>query len=214
MANTNTEPFISRLYLSRNIVLDLLQRQGFEISEYSDFSIHELNTMYTNDQLDILLKKRDELNSTEKVYVKYHITKPIRANNVDDYVEDIFETEKILDKTTDQLIIIIKDNVNDTLIGKMRSIYDKSGYYVNIFQIKTLMFNPLDHVLVPPHRIVSADEKAKVAQTYNVMNDKQYPEISRFDPIAMAIGMRPGQLCEITRGSKTAIVAYYYRLCY
>jgi DNA-directed RNA polymerase I, II, and III subunit RPABC1 len=104
--------------------------------------------------------------------------------------------------------------VNDTLIGKMRSIYDKSGYYVNIFQIKTLLFNPLDHVLVPPHRIVTSDEKTKIAKTYNVMDDKQYPEISRFDPIAMAIGMRPGQLCEITRGSKTAIVAYYYRLCY
>lgn len=211
---TNTEPFISRLYASRNILLDLLQRQGFEISEYTDFSIHELNTMYVNDQMDILLSKREDLLSTEKVYVKYHISKTMRANNVDDYVEDIFETEKILDKTTDQLIIIIKDNVNDTLINKMRTIYDKSGYYVNIFQIKTLLFNPLDNVLVPPHRILSADEKSKVDKTYNIMDNKQYPEISRFDPISMAIGLRPGQLCEITRASKTAIVSYYYRMCY
>jgi DNA-directed RNA polymerase subunit H (RpoH/RPB5) len=211
---TNTEPFISRLYASRNILLDLLQRQGFEISEYTDFSIHELNTMYVNDQMDILLSKREDLLSTEKVYVKYHISKTMRANNVDDYVEDIFETEKILDKTTDQLIIIIKDNVNDTLINKMRTIYDKSGYYVNIFQIKTLLFNPLDNVLVPPHRILSADEKSKIDKTYNIMDNKQYPEISRFDPISMAIGLRPGQLCEITRASKTAIVSYYYRMCY
>jgi DNA-directed RNA polymerase subunit H (RpoH/RPB5) len=170
--------------------------------------------MYVNDQMDILLSKREDLMSTEKVYVKYHISKTMRANNVDDYVEDIFETEKILDKATDQLIIIIKDNVNDTLINKMRTIYDKSGYYVNIFQIKTLLFNPLDNVLVPPHRILSADEKAKVTKTYNIMDDKQYPEISRFDPIAMVIGLRPGQLCEITRASKTAIVSYYYRMCY
>jgi DNA-directed RNA polymerase subunit H (RpoH/RPB5) len=212
--SNNTEPFVSRLYASRNILLDLLQRQGFEISEYTDFSIHELNTMYVNDQMDILLSKREELMSTEKVYVKYHITKTMRANNVDDYVEDIFETEKILDKATDQLIIIIKDNVNDTLINKMRMIYDKSGYYVNIFQIKTLLFNPLDNVLVPPHRILSANEKGKVDKTYNIMDNKQYPEISRFDPIAMVIGIRPGQLCEITRASKTAIVSYYYRMCY
>jgi DNA-directed RNA polymerase subunit H len=214
MANNNSEQFISSLYSTRNILLDLLQRQGFEISEFSDFSIHEVNHMYTTDQLDILLKKRDDLNSTEKVYVKYHIVKPMRANNVDDYVEDIFETEKILDKKTDQLIIIIKDNVNDTLINKMRSIYDKNGYYVNIFQLNELTFNPLDHVLVPPHRILSTDEKNEVAKKYNVMNDKQYPEISRFDPVAMAIGMRPNQLCEIKRTSKTAIVTMYYRLCY
>lgn len=211
---SNTEPFVSRLYTSRNVLLELLRRQGFETADYMDFSIHELNTMYTNDQLDMILSKREDLNSTEKVYVKYHITKPMRANNVDDYIEDIYETENILNKSTDQLIIIIKDNVNDTLINKMRTVYDKNGYYVNIFNIRSLLFNPLDHKLVPPHRILTTEEKLNIDKKYTIVDNKQYPEISRFDPIAMAIGLRPSQLCEITRGSKTAIVSLYYRLCY
>lgn len=211
---TNTEPFISRLFMSRNILLDLLNHQGFITDDYVDFSIHELNTMYVNEQLDMILSKKSSLNSTEKVYVKYHITKPIRSHNVNNYVEDIFETEKILDKSTDQLIIIIKDNVNDTLVNEMRTLFDKHGYYVNIFAIKSLLFNPLEHKLVPPHRILSSDEKSDIDKKYNIIDNKQYPEISRFDPIAMAIGIRPGQLCEITRGSKTAIYSLYYRLCY
>ncbi len=45
------------------------------------------------------------------------------------------------------------------------------------------------------------------------MNDGQFPDISRFDPAAQAIGIRPGEVCEIIRPSKTAISAPYYRIC-
>jgi DNA-directed RNA polymerase subunit H (RpoH/RPB5) len=45
------------------------------------------------------------------------------------------------------------------------------------------------------------------------MDDTQFPDISRFDPVAQIIGIRPGQVCEIIRPSKTAISAYYYRIC-
>ena len=39
------------------------------------------------------------------------------------------------------------------------------------------------------------------------------PQISRYDPVAQAIGLRPGQICKITRPSKTAITSNYYRIC-
>ena len=39
------------------------------------------------------------------------------------------------------------------------------------------------------------------------------PEIGRFDPVAQAIGLRPGELCEIIRSSPTAITTKYYRFC-
>ncbi|MCK5558294.1 MAG: DNA-directed RNA polymerase subunit H, partial [Candidatus Hydrogenedentes bacterium] len=38
-------------------------------------------------------------------------------------------------------------------------------------------------------------------------------DISRFDPVAQAIGLRPGQLCRVMRPSRTAIVAPFYRFC-
>jgi DNA-directed RNA polymerase subunit H (RpoH/RPB5) len=47
---------------------------------------------------------------------------------------------------------------------------------------------------------------------YNVTID-QLPTISRFDPVAKAICINPGEVCEITRGSNTAITSKYYRLC-
>jgi DNA-directed RNA polymerase subunit H (RpoH/RPB5) len=68
-------------------------------------------------------------------------------------------------------------------------------------------------VLVPPHRILSNAEKIAIKTKYNIMDDVQFPDISRFDPVAQAIGIRPGQVCEIIRPSKTAISAPYYRIC-
>ena len=52
-----------------------------------------------------------------------------------------------------------------------------------------------------------------IKQLYNITNDSQFPEISRYDPVAQVIGIRPGQICEITRPSKTAISSKYYRIC-
>ena len=40
---------------------------------------------------------------------------------------------------------------------------------------------------------------------YNIINDKQIPDISRFSPVSQVIGIRPGQVCRIDRTSKTAI---------
>ena len=67
---------------------------------------------------------------------------------------------------------------------------------------------------MPPHRICSGEEKEIIEKQYNIMEQKQFPEISRFDPVAQAIGLRPTELCKIERSSPTAIKTNYYRLCY
>jgi DNA-directed RNA polymerase subunit H (RpoH/RPB5) len=39
------------------------------------------------------------------------------------------------------------------------------------------------------------------------------PEISRFDPQALVVGLRPGDICKIDRSSVTALNTNYYRIC-
>ena len=75
------------------------------------------------------------------------------------------------------------------------------------------MYNVLDNDLVPEHIIISAEAKKQLAQEYNIVKESQWPEISRFDPAALAIGLRPGQVAEIIRKSPTALETKYYRLC-
>jgi len=71
----------------------------------------------------------------------------------------------------------------------------------------------LDHEYVPKHIILNNDEIDDMKKRYNITNNTELPEISRYDPVAQAIGMRPGQICKIIRPSKTAITTDYYRLC-
>lgn len=79
--------------------------------------------------------------------------------------------------------------------------------------INRLQYNILEHVLVPTARILEEKDVEEFKQTYNIITLSQIPEISRFDPQALAICLRPGQVCEFTRDSATAMNAKYYRVC-
>ena len=46
-----------------------------------------------------------------------------------------------------------------------------------------------------------------------IIQPEELPEISRFDPVSLAIGLKPGDICKILRESKTAINGVYYRYC-
>ena len=67
--------------------------------------------------------------------------------------------------------------------------------------------------MVPEHKILNEKEKETIYEKYKIMQDSELPEISRFDPVAKALGLKPGEVCEITRSSKTSITSKYYRLC-
>ena len=56
-------------------------------------------------------------------------------------------------------------------------------------------------------------EVIDIINKYNITEKSQFPDISRFDPVDRAIGIRPGKVCNIIRPSKTSITTNYYRIC-
>jgi len=210
MSNSDT---VSTIYNARNNLMDILKSRGYDISEYNEFSLSDVNQMYNNKQLDLLLTKKDVNNKEKKIYVKYVLDKNVlKPNYIQDLVDDLFNIEKII-TNEDDLLIITKDSPNDTINNLIKEIWETSGIYIGIMAMKTLGFNILNHSLVPPHKPMNDLEKQQVANKYNVTSDKMFPEISRYDPVAIAIGLRPKQVCEIIRSSKTAVTSMYYRIC-
>jgi DNA-directed RNA polymerase subunit H len=215
MTSQNSSAIISTVYTSRNIILDLMGKQGYNIEDYGNFSVNEVNSMKQNNQLDMLLEKKEEDPVTKrknKIYIRYYLGKTIRPSNLQEMIDDLFNLEEIL-KKDDTLFIIIKDEINETLTNELKHIWESDGIFIVIENIKRLQFNILDHDLVPEHTIVPESEVVKIMKKYNITDKIQFPDISRFDPVARAIGLRPGQLCHIVRPSKTAIKADYYRIC-
>ena len=220
MASQNTSSLISQVHKSRTIILDLMKKQGYNIKNYQGFSINEVNTMYTYKQLDMSLEKTETETETgtetekeeTKVYIKYNLNKTLRPASLREIIEDLFVLNEVL-KKKDTVFIIIKDEVNETLDNFVKQVWESEGIFIVIIPLKHLQFNILDHTLVPPHRVLSNSEKINIKNKYNIVNDSEFPELSRFDPVAKAIGIRPGQVCEIMRPSKTAITAPFYRMC-
>ena len=211
----NTSSLISSIYKSRTIILDLMKDQGYDINDYEGFSVNEVNTMKVNNQLDMILEKINpdvDIKRKPKIYIRYYLAKTLRPSNLQEMIDDLFNIEEVLSKY-DTLFIVVKDEVNETLINTLKHIWEQDKIFIVIQNLKRLQFNILKHVLVPPHRVLSSTEVIAIKSRYNVMDDNQFPDISRFDPVAQAIGIRPGQVCEIIRPSKTAISAPYYRIC-
>ena len=215
MSNNEISSLTSQIYKSRQTLIEILTSQGYDVSDYADFSINEVSIMRENEQLDMLLtKKEDDPDSKTrtKMWIRYCVSKKIVPKNLDEIIEDLFYVEEMLTKN-DTLFIVIKEDPNETLIEKLKHIWKKDGIFVIIQSLKRLQFNILNHTLVPPHKVLSTSETLEVKHRYNIMNDNQFPDISRFDPVAQAIGIRPGQVCRILRPSKTAITTDYYRIC-
>ena len=198
---------IQKIFKSREIILELLERQGYDTNKYNGSSITEVNSMYLTKQMDMLLEKPDK-----KTYVKYHLEKTLRPNNLYDYVEDLINLDNILEKK-DDLVIIIKDEPNDSLRKILANFWQQDSVFINVINIKRLQFNILDHELVPSHRVLSSEEAAAIKTKYNITQDSNMPDISRFSPVSQVIGIRPGDICEIIRPSKTAITSKFYRVC-
>lgn len=200
------------IYNSRKTLLEYLDEQGYNIDDYTDFSINEVLAMISNNQLDMLIDEGGEKEEKRKVYIKYHLKKSLRPQYIDEFVEDLYNLDNILQKN-DTLIVVSKDEPNDSLKKYLKQLYADENIFVIVLSLRRLQFNVLKHELVPKHRILNFTEQKEFLKKYNITDSSQVPEISRFDPVSLCIGLRPGSIVNITRPSKTAITGEYFRYC-
>ena len=200
------------IYNSRKTLLEYLRDQKFNTNDYDEFSINEVLAMITNNQLDMLIEEDTDKQEKRKVYIKYHLKKSLRPQYIDEFVEDLYSLDNILQKN-DTLIVVSRDDPNDSLKKYLKQLYADDNIFVVVLSLRRLQFNVLNHQLVPKHRILNSTEQAEFVKKYNITESSQVPEISRFDPVALCIGLKPGSIVHITRPSKNAIKGDYYRYC-
>jgi DNA-directed RNA polymerase subunit H (RpoH/RPB5) len=220
---------ITELYKSRNILLEQLNLQGYDTKDYVGCGMAEINIMFDKNIMDMLLIKKD---TNEKIYIKYLCSdaKQITAKKYNSVVDELFRdnsddfndgaddeavNEKIkpILEPRDALMIISMQEINDSLTRHVKENWEMYGYYVTIVNLTRLQYNILNHDLVPPHTVIRDTIRLEeIKKKYYIEGDDKFPTISRFDPTAICIGLRPGELVEILRPSKTAITTLYYRI--
>ena len=200
---------IFTIYNSRKNLLEILKEREYDVSKYENLSINEVGILVEQEQLDMFVEN-NKLN--KKIYVKYYVFKLLKAQNIYDILEDLFHLENILTKN-DDLIIIIKDEPNETLCQIVKDIWMNESIYISLINIKRLQFNILKHELVPKHSVLSKEEEIEFKKKYNILSNEQLPDISFFGPISIVMGFRPNDIIKIERKSRTAIKSNYYRVC-
>ena len=199
------------LYQSRSIILEMLEYRGYEVSHYKNFSIDEMKILgelkETNSPEPIIV----ESNKSE-IQVHYILDKKTPSfKNISKLVENVLETS-----TTKYMTIIIITNgkhsqtVHDGILELNRT----DGLHVQVFPIKTLMFNVTKHKHVPLHEKLSdTRDIIKIKECYHLESLDQLPHIMDTDPVAKFIGLRPGDVCKITRPSLSSGKHFVYRYC-
>ena len=203
----NNNSHIISILNSRKNLLNILEKRSYNVNNYKNDGINEIGILLEQDQLDMLCE-----NSSNKIYIKYYINKILKPQNIYNIIEDLFYLENILEKK-DDLIIVIKDEPNDTLIQTIKDIWMNENIYISLISVKRLQFNILEHSLVPKHIILNKKEEEEFRKQYNILDNSQIPTISYFDPVSLVMCIRPENIVKIERYSRTSINTTYYRIC-
>jgi len=140
---------ILKLYNSRVNLLTQCENLGYNVSEHKDVSNLEVDKLYTNNKLDMIV----ENNKKQKIYIKYSYTTDKKNNtftkkDLDNLKDELYDAENTLTKD-DTLMIVVDDEPNDSLITRMKYLYEQEGVFIVIHNIKRLQYNVLEHSLVP-----------------------------------------------------------------
>jgi DNA-directed RNA polymerase subunit H (RpoH/RPB5) len=197
---------ITQVYSARNNLLAILEETGYDVSDYVHCGIQQVGAMMETNQLDLLLTHQ----TGKKIFVKFNLDSKL---NVSSEACSFYENDPPILTKEDSLMIIVKSDPNDTMISAIDTLWNYSNLYVSVISIRRLQFNILKHVQVPKHEILTPEETTELFQTHNLKTNADLPSISRYDPVAVVLCMRPGMVCRIHRKSKTSVLTYYYRAC-
>ena len=199
---------VSTIFTSRKNLLDILKEIGYKTEDYEGYSINHVLSLIKNNQLNLLLYKEEQ-----KLYVKYAVDgSRITSQAVHKLKDEFFGEDAVLEKK-DTLMVIIKDEPNDNIKDTLDELWNIYGIYITIINIHRLQFNILKHQWVPKHVLLSNEQIVELKTKYNIQHNSELPTISRYDPVASILCMRPTEVCKIIRKSRTSLESEYYRMC-
>ena len=209
----STNSYIKQLYNGRKTIISYLKNNDYDCSDYENFCFEEINIMKDTDNLSFTV----ENSLGEKCFVKYEIDvtfkhNVLKKNSIVALKSKIFDGEVPLLLKKDTLFIVTTNYSEDSVHSMIKHSWETEGIFIVLFNLAHLQINILQHTYVPKHIKLTDEETMEFYKKYNV-NESQIPEISRFDPVARALCLRPKQVCKITRFDKISYKNDYYRIC-
>ena len=201
---------LEKLYKSRNIIIEMMEERGYNMNDFKNYSINEIELMYSNHS-----KSNKDISPLDikvnNVYIKYILTPKIRISNIINLLNSIKDS---FDEG-DTIILILNDKISseNSIEEYFSTLYKNDKLFVQYFDIDSITFNVSKHELVPKHTILSEDEQESLIKSLYIKDIKKLPKIKKTDPISKYHGIKKGQVFKIERPSETSGLYNYYRLC-
>jgi DNA-directed RNA polymerase subunit H (RpoH/RPB5) len=226
-AESTLEPGMADIIIrSRQTILDILDARGYDTSAYRNIAPAQLLVLAeTNPRaMDIFVPKRavtegeENLAPSERAVVVHMLNDRIRTKLGGSFRPDLYG--KAMDPTgankinkEDDVIVIVNEPYDEKFDKASLEAWQQDKARLTFFHIKSVVVNPARHVLVPPHKKLSADAAKAAMERLHVTSKIQLPTIKHFDIQARVLGLVPGDIVEILRPSPTAGVARCLRAC-
>tara|TARA_B100000989_G_scaffold298503_1_gene288159 strand:- start:3393 stop:4052 length:660 start_codon:yes stop_codon:yes gene_type:complete len=213
-----------KLFKSRKVILEMLEKRGFNVDAFKNYTIFEIESMRQNNSLkntaDIqpldILTGNDSNN--QKALVKYIFTSKIKVSSIASLLIELKENGDL--DEGDSFILVTKDRSvgkatgQDAIVeSQLEALYNEHKVFVQMFWIDKLVTNIMEHEIVPEHEIISQTEKETLLEKFSVTSYNQLPLILKTDPVAMFLGMRRGDVCKIVSPSETSGEYVSFRYC-
>lgn len=114
-------------------------------------------------------------------------------------------------------VFILNDEPSPQMLDAARLLYKKHHVFIQLIPITRLSFNITSHRLVPEHVRISEQQlksfEADFLDAFHIDSLEKIPKILDSDPVALFIGLRPNELCKITRNTTNSGHHVAYRYC-
>lgn len=186
----------------RNIIFENISKMLFNrhiIPSDTDMNT-QLVKNYDNNTSFYKSKPSDDDNHLKKVAVKLLLRKITTINKVDD-IDDF------LDKYNDYYKIVVVSKITPKA-HKQFLAYEN----IEVFGDDELLTNKIDHIFVPKHIILTAEQQEQIRKEYEFKRN-EISKIKQSDPIARYYNLKVGQIIMIERPSITSGISINYRIC-
>lgn len=220
MTSTMEAGLADILLRSRKTVLDILEDRGYDTTQYRNIAPEQILTLAEKDAraLDIFVPKRaDSAAPAERAVVVYQIQDRIRMRLGGTFRTQLFESydgsETMTIKKTDDIIVLLNEPSNESFAKFALQLWQQERIRLTFFHVKEVVVHLGRHVLVPPHRKMTADELKAEMTKLHVTQKSQLPVIKHSDMQSRLLGLVPGDGVEILRPSPTAGIERFLRVC-
>ncbi|ONK77730.1 uncharacterized protein A4U43_C02F9950 [Asparagus officinalis] len=196
-----------KLFRIRKNILEMLSDRGYVVADEElsmDFKQFRDKFGESFKREDLLINKYKRDNPSDQIYVFFPNDPKVGASHIKRYAErmkqdSVFKAIVVVQ----QISSFAKKGIQDQSFAQK--------FRVEIFQEAELVVNISKHMLVPPHQVLSDNEKKALLERYH-LKETQLPRIQLDDPVARYHGLQRGQVVKIIRPSDTAgrYITYRY----